>query len=187
MAGLRVIAGRARGLRLRMVPGDSTRPIGDRVKESLFNILGAEVEGSRFLDLFAGTGSVGIEALSRGAAAATLVDASPRAVQTIRANLAHTHLEDRAEVVQTDSFAYLARRPSNPFDFIFVAPPQYHGLWARVLRAVDANSGLLNPDGWVIAQIHPKEYEPLGLTRLAEGQQRRYGNTLLCFFELPGD
>ncbi len=66
MAGLRVIAGRARGLRLRMVPGDSTRPIGDRVKESLFNILGADVEGSRFLDLFAGTGAFGFEALSRG-------------------------------------------------------------------------------------------------------------------------
>ncbi|HLB64853.1 MAG TPA: 16S rRNA (guanine(966)-N(2))-methyltransferase RsmD [Anaerolineales bacterium] len=186
MAGLRVIGGSARGLRLRMVPGDSSRPIGDRVKGALFNILGADVEGSRFLDLFAGTGSVGIEALSRGASSATMIDASPRAIQTIRANLAHTRLEERGEVVHGDSFAYLARTPPEPFDFIYVAPPQYHGLWSRALRAIDTNPGALNPDGSVIAQIHPKEYEALGLNRLVEKQQRRYGNTLLCFFELPG-
>jgi len=185
--GLRVIAGSARGLRLKMVPGDTTRPIGDRVKESLFNILGPDVAGSRFLDLFAGTGSVGIEALSRGAARAVLVDASSRAIQTVRENLARTRLSERGEVVQGDSFAYLGRTPGEPFDYVYVAPPQYRNLWSRALSAIDANPDLLNPDGWVIAQIHPKEFEPIALTRLVPGQQRRYGNTLLCFYELPGD
>jgi len=170
-----------------MVPGDSTRPVGDRVKESLFNILGPDVEGSRFLDLFAGTGSVGIEALSRGASWATMVDASPRAIGTIQSNLLHTRLQERGEVVQGDSFAYLARIPREPFDFIYVAPPQYHGLWVRALQAIDGNTGLLNPDGWVIAQIHPNEHEPVALARLSELQQRRYGSTLLCFYELPGE
>ncbi len=186
MPGLRVIAGSARGLRLKMVPGDTTRPIGDRVKESLFNILGADVTGSRFLDLFAGTGGVGIEALSRGASRAVMVDASSRAVQTVRDNLARARLEERAEVVQGDSFAYLGRVPGEPFDYVYVAPPQYHNLWARALQVIDANPGLLHPDGWVIAQIHPKEFEPIALARLVAGQQRRYGNTLLCFYELPG-
>jgi 16S rRNA (guanine(966)-N(2))-methyltransferase RsmD len=168
-----------------MVPGDSTRPIGDRVKQSLFNILGEDVEGARFLDLFAGTGSVGIEALSRGAAHAVFVEASPRALRTIRANLDHTHLQAGAEVVQGDSFSYLARRVE-PFDYIYIAPPQYHGLWAKALRAIDANAALLNPDGWAIAQIHPREHESLELRRLRDLQQRRYGNTLLCFYEFPG-
>jgi 16S rRNA (guanine(966)-N(2))-methyltransferase RsmD len=168
-----------------MVPGDSTRPIGDRVKEALFDILGADVEGARFLDLFAGTGSVGIEALSRGAASAVFVEASPRALQTIRANLDHTHLQSGAEVVQADSFAYLAHG-AEPFDYIYIAPPQYHGLWAKALRAVDVNAALLNPDGWAIAQIHPREHESLELRRLRELRRRRYGNTLLCFYEFPG-
>jgi 16S rRNA (guanine(966)-N(2))-methyltransferase RsmD len=169
-----------------MVPGDSTRPIADRVKEALFNILGPDVEESKILDLFAGTGSVGIEALSRGASRAVLVDASPRAVETIRANLNHTHLAERGEVIHGDSFGYLARSGAGPFDLIYVAPPQYHRLWIRALQAIDANPGLLNPDSLVIAQIHPKEYEPLTLKRLVEQQKRRYGNTLLCFYELPG-
>jgi 16S rRNA (guanine(966)-N(2))-methyltransferase RsmD len=185
MPGLRVIAGSARGLRLRMVPGDATRPIGDRVKESLFNIIGADIEGARFLDLFAGTGSVGIEALSRGAAAAVFVDASARAIRTIRSNLEHTRLEGRADVVQADSFAYL-ERGTGPFDYIYVAPPQYHGLWAKALRGIDSNRASMNPDGWAVAQIHPREYETLEFRSLREIQQRKYGNTLLCFYELPG-
>jgi 16S rRNA (guanine(966)-N(2))-methyltransferase RsmD len=155
------------------------------VKEALFNILGADLQGARFLDLFAGTGSVGIEALSRGAASAVFVEANPRALQTIRANLDHTHLQAGAEVVQGDSFALLVHG-AEPFDYIYVAPPQYHGLWAKAIREIDANAALLNPDGWAIAQIHPREYESLELRRLRELQQRRYGNTLLCFYELPG-
>jgi 16S rRNA (guanine966-N2)-methyltransferase len=110
----RVISGKARGKRLKLVPGDTTRPIMDRVKESLFNILGV-VSGTRWLDLFAGTGQVGIEALSRGAAAVVFVDSGRAAVQTVRDNLAFTRLDEwsRRWCSPTPS-AICARRESRP-------------------------------------------------------------------------
>ncbi len=183
MAGLRVIAGKAKGRRLQMVPGSGTRPIGDRAKGALFNIIGADIEASRFLDLFAGTGSVGIEALSRGAAQAVLVDSSPRAIRTIQDNLRATGLESGARVLRSDSFAYLKTTQSEGFDYLYVAPPQYQNLWSAALTALDRLSGWLNPDAWIVAQIHPREYETLTLSRLIEFDQRRYGSTLLVFWE----
>ena len=106
MSGLRVIAGTARGRRLRSVPGDTTRPITDRVKESLFDILGGDIQSANFLDLFAGTGSVGIEALSRGAAFARFIDKESQAVATVRVNLETTGLKGSADIVKADTFAY---------------------------------------------------------------------------------
>lgn len=186
MAGLRVISGAAKGRRLQMVPGSETRPIGDRVKGALFNILGADIEGSRFLDLFAGTGSVGIEALSRGADGVVFVDTSPRAIRTIQENLRLTALEANARVVRSDSFAFLRSGNARAFDYVYVAPPQYQGLWGATMSALDRSTGCLNPDAWIIAQIHPREYQALPLHQLAEFDQRRYGSTLLVFWEAPG-
>ena len=168
-----------------MVPGESTRPIPDRVKESLFNILGPDVAGSRFLDLFAGTGSVGIEALSRGAAQAVFVEREPLAIETIRRNLESTGLQTDAVVVAADVFAWL-RRPLDPFEYVFVAPPQYRGLWTKTLTALDESGDALAPDAWVMVQIDPEEYQAVSLERLDEFDQRRYGNTLLVFFRMPG-
>jgi 16S rRNA (guanine966-N2)-methyltransferase len=187
MAGLRVIAGRAKGLRLRMVPGKSTRPISDRVKGAIFNIIGADVTGSYFLDLFAGTGSVGIEALSRGAARVLFVDSDRKAVRTIIANLEHTQLGDRADIRQINVFQYLNGDREETFDYIYVAPPQYAGLWSRTVRTLDEKPEWLNPDAWVIAQMHPVEYEALRLSNLRLFDQRKYGNTLLAFYDLPGE
>jgi 16S rRNA (guanine(966)-N(2))-methyltransferase RsmD len=178
---MRVIAGTARGIRLQAVPGTTTRPISDRVKEALFSILGESLVGARFLDLFAGTGSVGIEALSRGASEAVFVDSEARALTTIRVNLAHTRLEAGARLVHSDAFKYLGRTPG-PFDFVYVAPPQYRALWSRTLQAIDANPSCLDPCGQVIVQVFPKEFEPTHLASLALADQRRYGSTLLCFF-----
>jgi len=132
---MRVIAGSAKGTPLQAVPGGSTRPISDRVKEALFDILSGDIVDARVLDLFAGTGSVGIEALSRGAAGAVLVEKRAKAVQVIRANLRRTHLQAQARVVQADVFKFLAR-PPEPFDLIYVAPPQYKGLWSKTLQAL---------------------------------------------------
>jgi 16S rRNA (guanine(966)-N(2))-methyltransferase RsmD len=157
VTGLRVVGGTARGRRLRLVPGEGTRPIGDRVKVALFDILGADVEGSAFLDLFAGTGSVGIEALSRGAAAAVFVDKAAPAVRTVRENLVATGLIDRATVIQRDSFAYLAEDPTAPFDYVYVAPPQYEGMWLKVLRRLEEKPDWMSEDAWVIIQIDPRE------------------------------
>jgi 16S rRNA (guanine(966)-N(2))-methyltransferase RsmD len=180
---MRVIAGLAKGVQLQAVPGTGTRPISDRVKEALFDVLGETIVGARILDLFAGTGGVGIEALSRGAREAVFVEREPRATATIRANLRHARLDQSAQVVRADVFQYLCRLPE-PFDLIYVAPPQYAGLWRRTLLALDAGPGWLNPAAEVIVQIFPKEFEPVSLTALRLFDQRRYGSTLLCFFEL---
>ena len=179
---MRVIAGSAKGTPLQAVPGTGTRPISDRVKESLFNILGGQVEGARVLDLFAGTGSVGIEALSRGAEQATFVEKHSKAAGIIRANLQRTRLQARGTVVQNDVFRFLSGPPT-PFDLVYIAPPQYQGLWLKALLAIDANPGWLEPAGQVVVQIFPKELEAARLAFLEMADQRQYGSTLLCFYE----
>lgn len=186
MSGLRVIGGKARGRRLKMVPGDTTRPITDRVKESLFNIIGPAIVGGSFLDLFAGTGSVGIEALSRGCGEVWFVEDHPRALETIRSNLDQVGLADVARVERADVFQFLRHTPPRGFDFVYVAPPQYHGLWITCVKVLDGLPEWVNPDGWVVAQIDPHEYEALELDKLQEFDQRTYGNTRLVFYELPG-
>jgi 16S rRNA (guanine(966)-N(2))-methyltransferase RsmD len=178
---VRVIAGKAKGHGLKAVSGSGTRPITDRAKSALFSILGDDVAGCRFLDLFAGTGQVGIEALSRGAVEAVFVERAGQALRTIRENLAHTRLEGGARVVRADVFAFLARA-AEPFDYAYIAPPQYQGLWAATLRALDGSPGWLADDGWAIAQIHPREYEDLALEHLALFDQRAYGSVMLCFY-----
>jgi 16S rRNA (guanine966-N2)-methyltransferase len=186
MAGLRVIAGEAKGRKLRSVPGIQTRPISDRVKESLFNILGADLHGARFLDLFAGTGSVGIEALSRGAQWGVFVDNSRKAIETVKQNLELTKFEARSQVLQKDAFDLLTGPPGVPVDYVYIAPPQYHNLWSRALKTLDKHVNWLNPDAWVIVQIHPREYEDIDLKNLIPFDQRKYGSTLLVFYEYPG-
>jgi 16S rRNA (guanine(966)-N(2))-methyltransferase RsmD len=169
-----------------MVPGEGTRPIPDRVKESLFNIIGPDIQGASFMDLFAGTGSVAIEALSRGAAACLLIDNDRKAIKTIQENLILTGFEGQAYVVRADSFGHLQSAPARGFDYIFIAPPQYKQMWKRAVEKIDQLPGWINPDAWIIAQIDPKEYESLELDRLVEIDQRKYGNTLLVFYEFPG-
>jgi 16S rRNA (guanine966-N2)-methyltransferase len=181
---MRVITGKAKGHRLKSVPGGGTRPITDRAKSALFSIIGNDIIGCRFLDLFAGTGQVGIEALSRGAAEAVFVERVGLALRTIHENLAHTRLEAGARVVRADVFGFLVpqAKPPAAFDYVYVAPPQYQGLWARTLQALDACPGWLADDGWAIAQIHPREYEELPLEHLALFDRRSYGSVMLCFY-----
>lgn len=179
---MRVIAGSAKGVQLQAVPGSGTRPITDRVKEAVFNILGEMIIDSYVLDLFAGTGSVGIEALSRGAEQAVFVEKHPKAIATIRTNLRRTRLQARGRVVRADVFKFLGGDPQ-PFDLIYIAPPQYQGLWKKTLLALDAGPLWLAPDGLAIVQIFPKELEALNLSNLRLSEQRKYGSTLLCFYE----
>ena len=182
---MRVISGTAKGRKLKKVPGDSTRPILDRVKESLFNILWDDVPDSHWLDLFAGTGQVGIEALSRGASAVVFIDNVRAAIRTIEANLQQTQLVDGATVLMTDAFVYLNGVPKRPFDFIYVAPPQYQDIWIQIMQVLDKRTDLLlQPAGVVIVQIDPREYQELDLMNLQQYRQKKYGNTLLCFYEV---
>jgi 16S rRNA (guanine966-N2)-methyltransferase len=185
---IRVIAGKAKGKKLKMVPGSSTRPVTDRVKESFFNIIRLDLPGGKLLDLFAGTGSVGIEALSQGAAFVRFIELDRYAIRTVKENLELTGLAGQdAEVMQLDAFGLLARRPDMRFDYIYIAPPQYKGLWTKALKALDANPDWSVEDGWVIAQVDPKEYQALDLDQFVEFDQRRYGNTLLIFYERSYD
>ena len=177
---MRVIAGSAKGRILRPPRTSATRPISDRAKESLFAILGPRVPGRRFLDLFAGTGSVGIEALSRGAAHATFVERSGPALAGLRHNLELTGLAARAEVAGRDVFRYL-REPPAPFDVIFVAPPQWRGLWARAVALLDREPGWLADGAVVVAQHDPAESVPLGLARLEPAGERTYGRVRFTF------
>lgn len=183
MSRIRVIAGEARGQKLRHVPGGKTRPITDKVKEALFNIIRQDLHGAAFLDLFAGTGSVGIEALSQGADYALFIDSQRVAADTIRTNLKSTRMTKKSELLQLDAFAYISRKPDRRFDYVYIAPPQYKKMWSRALVALDQHSDWLKEDAWVIVQIDPKEFEEMELDNLLEFDQRRYGNTLLVFYE----
>ena len=185
MSSPRIIAGQARGIRLRPVPGDITRPITDRVKEALFNIIGVDVQGSSWLDLFGGTGSVGIEALSRGATFTRFIDLNHPAVQTIRENLSSTHLANNAQVIQADAFAYLRTPPDKAFDYVYIAPPQYKNMWLQALAELDSHPGWLAPDAWIIVQIDPVEVQPFTCRWMVEFDRRRYGSTILIFLQKP--
>jgi 16S rRNA (guanine966-N2)-methyltransferase len=180
---LRVISGIAKGRKLQDVPGDSTRPITDRVKESLFNILAGDVVGSTWWDIFSGTGAVGIEALSRGAKFVRFIDLDRKAVETIRANIEHVGFSSDSDIRRGDAFVLLSSVPDRVFDYGYIAPPQYQGMWNKALIALDSNIGWLSEDACVIVQIHPKEYENISLKNLQEYDQRKYGSTLLIFYE----
>ena len=181
---MRVIAGSAKGIKLAGVPGKSTRPITDRVKEALFNILGPEVIQREFLDLFGGTGAVGIEALSRGANHAVFLDINYRAYQVIKQNLKATRLEKYATVLKKDAFAFLREDPRHLFDFIYIAPPQYQDLWHRAMLELDLNPGWLDPQGMIIVQIHPKEFHTSDTyANFTMFDRREYGDTTLVFYQ----
>jgi 16S rRNA (guanine966-N2)-methyltransferase len=189
---MRVVAGSARGKKLLLVPGHGTRPILDRVKTSLFDILRPQIAGMDVLDLFAGSGSVGIEALSQGAAHCTFIDLGHQAVATIKKNLAVTGFSGRAEVRHTDALGFL-RESSRSFDLIYVAPPQYKNLWVEVMHEIARRPDVMRRPSLqseeqqgpalAVVQIDPKEYESLDLGAVREIRQKRYGNTLIVFFE----
>jgi len=192
---MRVVTGAAKGRKLKGPKTPGTRPIIDRVKTALFDILSWRIEDARFLDLFAGTGGVGIEALSRGAASTTFIEMSLPIVRLIRENLSITGLSEHAEVLHMDSFKFLqnhaageknASVPIRAYDMIYVAPPQYQEMAARALGMLDS-SPLLAENGLVIIQVHPKERPgvvAVPLNRLAQTDERRYGSTLLLFYKV---
>lgn len=172
---MRVIAGTWGGRRLQAPPGAATRPTSDRVREALFSVLGARVDGARVLDLFAGSGALGIEAPSRGAASATFVDSAPAAVKALRANLSALGAE--AEVRRQDAVRFLgsASGPAREYDLVFLDPPyrlasRLGGELSAILPAV------LAPEGLVIAESDRREPLELELPLLDE---RRYGDTLI--------
>ncbi len=185
---MRVTGGAKRGERLLEIQDRRIRPMRAEVRAALFNIIRGLVDGSRFLDLFAGTGGVGIEALSRGAMECTFVDHLPEAVQLIKINLAKLELLGRAKVYQLDVFAAIARfeRRGKRFDLIFAGPPYGQGLSGGTLERLGGSS-IVADDGLVITEVFKKEraevkerYGCLSLIR-----ERSYGDDLLLLYR-PG-
>ncbi len=180
---LRVISGSAKGRKLKSVPGDMTRPVMDRVKEALFNILAGDVIDSNWWDLFGGTGAIGIEALSRGAAFVRFSELNRAALDTIKENVEHCGFSAETEIRRGDAFAMLAAQPDRKFEYIYIAPPQYKEMWSKALKLADEHIDWLSEDGTVIVQIDPSEYKKNELSNLEENEQRKYGKTLLVFYD----
>lgn len=172
---MRVIAGIARSMPLQTIEGKDTRPTTDRIKETLFNMLQNQVPGSRFLDLFSGSGGIGIEALSRGATEAVLVEKQPKACACIKKNLEFTKLADRAVLMETDALTAIRRLDgSSPFDLIYMDPPYAQGLEQDTLAAL-AKSTLVNMDTVVLVEAGlDTDFSFLPQTGLEIFREKRY-------------
>jgi 16S rRNA (guanine966-N2)-methyltransferase len=181
---MRVIGGNAKGRRLKVPKGQAVRPTSDRVKEALFNILPHDLSGIRLLDLFAGTGNVSIEAISRGAAEAILIDSSEKSAKVICENLRRVGFTDRATVRITPisrALRSLARR-GETFDVIFLDPP-YQRNWIKACLEQIARGYLLRPSGTLVVEHNAREQPEAEYGSLVLKNQRKYGDTWLSFFE----
>ena len=180
---LRVISGTKKGYKLKGPKGKDTRPTEDRVKESLFNILGYINEESVVLDLFAGSGSIGIEFLSRGAKEVYFIDKSYLSIKTIKENLAHTNLEGRAKVIKNDAIRSikLLGNQQIKFNYIFVDPPYGQGLIIKVIENL-WSQGILAKEGIIVIE-HEKELELKdNIYSLKRVDIRNYGDKSLSFY-----
>jgi 16S rRNA (guanine966-N2)-methyltransferase len=185
---LRVISGSARGRRLLTPKNDRIRPTADRVKESLFNILTVMVGnfcGLRVLDVFAGTGNLGIEALSRGAAEAVFVDENREAATLVKRNLELTGLAGRGMVLQKEALSALRslEKHAAPFGLVFLDPPYRQGLSGQVLEFL-ASASLIDGSSLVVAETAAREELPGRFGGLGEIDRRVYGDTAIAFYML---
>ncbi len=180
---MRIIGGDARGRRLKPPPGQLARPTSDRVRQSLFDVLGQRCDDLRVLDLFAGTGALGLEALSRGARAATFIEKEVRMLEVLRANVAHLGLEARSEVLRGDALNHrtLEGLP-HPFDLVLADPPYAQGP-ASVCEAVGQVVDLVVEGGRLVVEHDRRMALEDAYGPLLRVDSRRYGDTVLSFFE----
>ena len=180
---MRVITGSARGVRLQAPKGMDTRPTLDQVKEGIFSAIQFEVEGRRVLDLFAGSGQLGIEALSRGAASATFVDMSKDSLSTVKYNLEHTKLGDNAKVVQTDALSFL-KLTKDKFDIVFLDPPYASSL---VVDSMKLLSDVVAAGGCAICETPVDSELPESLGELKFHRSYRYGKIKITVYRKEGE
>ncbi len=182
---MRVIAGAQKGRSLVGPPSRGLRPTPNRVREALFSIIGSRIEGARVADLYAGTGAVGIEALSRGAGHVTFVEADPKALRLVRANLAHCGLAHLAAVYPMSVANFLHREASSgaPYDIMFADPPYDQDAGTELLPSL-ASGATIAPDSLVILEHFSKATVPAQVGRLCRLRQYRYGDTTLSVFAL---
>jgi 16S rRNA (guanine966-N2)-methyltransferase len=181
---MRIVAGSAKGTRLAPVPA-GTRPMLDRAREGLFSSLGPSVEGARVLDLFAGTGGIGIEALSRGAASALFVDSAPAAVRTITENLRRTKLSKLGRVRRLDAKRAVGER-AGPFELVILDPPYRldQPELEALLRDI-AGQGVVEPGGRVILSRSTRTYMPVIPVNWQLERRLSYGDTLVFIYRIP--
>lgn len=175
---MRIITGSARGKRLQAPAGDNTRPTPERVKEGLFSAIQFEIEGRRFLDLFAGSGQMGLEALSRGAREAVFVETGKEAASIIEKNIAACGFERSAKVMRMDYLAFFARNPK-PFDLAFLDPPYQSGL---LWNALEKTAAVMQPGGTIICE-HPVDMQaPASRGAFEKTKTYRYGKVALTVY-----
>ena len=177
---MRVITGKARGINLKTPEGLQTRPTTDRVKEALFSVIQFDIPGASVLDLFGGTGQLGIEALSRGAKRAVFVDESDKACKLIRENLRRTRLEQEGTVVRSDYLAYLGRSTEN-FNIIFLDPPYAEVFLENALKRI-TEIDILQSGGIIVTERPLGKDLPYEYEGFARSKDYKYGNTLITLY-----
>jgi len=182
---MRIIGGSARGRRLVAPKGRSTRPTSDRVRQSVFDVLGQRTDGLRVLDLFAGTGALGLEAVSRGAARAVLVENERAALEALERNVATLGFEDRVRVVRGDALVVSAL--SGPFDLVLADPPYAVGGTPVVTALASGPPGLLVEGARIVIEHARREILPEQEGALVRDDERRYGDTMVSFYTYPGN
>ncbi len=184
---MRIIAGTAKNKKLKAPPGNNTRPITDMIKEALFNVLGYKVQEADFLDLFAGSGSVGIEALSRGAKSVIFIDNNNGAIQTIYDNLKSCNFQDGFEVYKNDVFKALdiVVRRRLRFDIIYIDPPFTKAeIFDQIMLSLDSNISLLDDNGIIIIRSPHRLSMPAEYKNLIKSRLNKYGESVLHYYLL---
>ncbi len=180
---LRVISGEARGIKLKALKGTNTRPTSDKVKESIFNILAPYIEESRVLDMFSGTGNLGIEAVSRGAASAYLIEKNKKCYDIIKENIYKTKLSDKIKPIIKDIYSALKvlSRAEEKFDIIFMDPPYLKGFIIPCLEEI-MNLDLLNIEGIIVIEHDVEDILPRTRASLVRFKEKKYGTTMVSFY-----
>ena len=178
---MRVISGSARGAKLKTIDGNDTRPTTDKVKGAIFNILANEIYGKKVLDLYAGSGGLGIEALSRGAELAVFTENSTAAAEIIKKNLEHTKLLDKAKILKNDVFSVI-KNATEKFDLIFLDPPYAKELAGATIKAI-AEAKILADGGIIIAETDEGQPVPDRVGDLELYDKRKYGRVNINFYK----
>ena len=182
---MRVISGKVRGLKLNTPKNQDVRPTTDRVKENLFNMINSYIMDSNILDLFAGTGSLGIECLSRGAKNCVFIDISKESIAIVKSNIKKARVENESLVLNLDFKDAVSRLQSqkNKFDVIFMDPPYYKEMFVDALEKID-NANLLDEEGIIVVEHDTKDILPDKVNRLEKTKDKKYGNTTLTFYKM---
>ena len=186
---MRIITGKAKGIVLKTPKGDNTRPTAERVKEAVFSMLQFDIEGRCVLDLFAGSGQMGLEALSRGAASATFVDKSKEAVNLIKENLEKTHLKESGIVFQCDYLEFIRRNTGKSYDIIIIDPPYALKMYNPALNAL-LSADMIKPSTLIVCESGTEEIFNGDVALQAKfdvAKQNKYGNTFITVLKLKDE